>query len=99
MESALFHGRFPRRTSEGGGGGGIGVRPSRDWIDTLMNEKDLRPVSIVTKGKATKKKSRCARRKSSAAREAIMSSAMARNCLRFESPLSSKLERAKSFRE
>lgn len=102
MESALFHGRLPRRTSEPTGGEDRGVRPSRDWIDTLMNEKDLRPVSIVAKGKVTKKKGRCARRKSSAPREAIMSSAVARNCLRFESvSIESELERTgqKSLRE
>lgn len=70
----------------------------RDWIDTLMNERerererDLRLCIDCAKAKATKNEGwsfeeggERENRKSSGPQEAIMSSAMPRNCLRFES--------------
>lgn len=108
MESALFHGR-PSRDGRGGradrearGGEGDRGSPSRDWIDTLMNEKKAFGLYRLSR----KRKRRRKRRAEGSARaraweiertllspppspphpgEAIMSSAVARNCLRFAS--------------
>lgn len=93
---ALFPGRLLDRDRVEGGG-----PPPRDWIDTLMNERDLRPCidcresesneeRRVAFGKEREGPRGAERGRERGAeeierpREAIMSSAMPRNCLRFE---------------